>query len=84
LSDVVVGEGQTVGGDEGAGAAAVEADGRLLDVLEPGGGDGEAVGLLNLVFGGLVEEPHTFVGEGGASANECETQYDWEAFHEVS
>ena len=50
-ADVVVGHDQAVGGDERAGAAAVEADGRFLQVLEPFLRRLEAVLFLEVFLG---------------------------------
>ena len=60
-ADVVVGHHQPVGRDERAGAAAVEAHGRLLHVLEPGFGRIEVVFFLEQLARRMVEQPHAFV-----------------------
>ena len=63
-ADVVVGERQSVAGNEGAGAAIVKADGRKPDVVEPLLREFEAVLSFNLVFRRLIVEPHALVGKG--------------------
>ncbi len=62
--DVVVGHDQAVGGDERAGASAVEPNGGELQVLDPGVGGLEAVLLLEPFGGEVVEDPHPLVGLG--------------------
>ena len=65
--DVVVGDHEAVGGDEGSGAAAVEADGGKADVIEPSIGEIEVIFGFDLRTGRRGEKPHTFVGAQGAA-----------------
>ena len=58
----MVGDDQAILRNERARAAAVEPDGRLLNVFEPGVGDLEAVFFLELFARRIGEEPHAFVG----------------------
>ena len=60
-ADVMVGDDEALRGDERAGAAAVEADGRFLDVLEPRVGHVEAVFFLELFARRIIEQPHAFI-----------------------
>ena len=62
--DVMVGEDEAVGRDEGAGAAIIEADGGEARVVEPGLGEFEAVFGFDFCGGREIEEPHAFVGAG--------------------
>ena len=66
-ADVVVGNEEAVLADEAARAARVEADGGLLQVIEPGWGGVKPVTLAQEFAGGLVEEPEAFVGAGAKS-----------------
>ncbi len=60
-ADVVVGHDQAVGGDEGAGAAAVEADRRFLQMVVPRLRRVEAVFVLQMFLGRIVEEPKALI-----------------------
>jgi hypothetical protein len=60
--DVVIGHYQAAGRDEGARAAAIEADAGKAKVLEPFVGGLEAEFFLEELFGNLVEEPHALFG----------------------
>ena len=60
-ADMVVGNDEAVFGNERAGAAAVEAHGRFLDVLEPRVGRVEAVLFLEQFARRMIEQPHAFV-----------------------
>src|SRR4029077_19798625 len=60
-TDVVVGEQKSFGRDEGARTAVIEADRRLLDVLQKLVGDFESVLLLNRLSRELVHRPHSFI-----------------------
>src|ERR1044071_218242 len=61
--DMVVRQDQAVRGYERAGAAIVEADRRLLQMIEPRLRRLEAVALLEQLPRRMVEEPHPLVGE---------------------
>ena len=73
---VMVGHHQAVGRDKRPGAAAVEADGRLLHVLKPLVAGLEVVLFLEVFAGRVVEEPHAFVGmdDGGHRCEQSEQQ----------
>src|SRR4029077_354322 len=62
-SDMMIRQNQAVRGEKGAGAAAVEADRRFLQMNEPGLGRLEVVALLEQLAWRPVEEPHAFVGD---------------------
>jgi hypothetical protein len=62
-ADVVVGENQSVCGDEFARAAAVEAQGRFLQMLQPFVRDLKIVALFQLFARWVAIEPHPLVGE---------------------
>ncbi len=80
--DVVVGEDEAVAGDERGGTAAVEADGREADMVEPGIGEIETVFGHDLGAGRSGEEPHAFVGAQGAAGEERgEGEEDGTEFH---
>ncbi len=64
-ADVVVGDDQAVGRDEGTGAAGVEAHGGVHQVVQPIIRRVELVSLFEEAARGVVEEPHAFVGAGG-------------------
>ena len=69
-ADMVVGDHQAVTRYKGGGAAAVEADGREADVVEPDIGEIEAVFGFDLGAGRGRVEPHAFVGAKGAAGKE--------------
>ena len=75
-ADVMVGDDEAVAGDEGGGAAAVEADGGEADVVEPGVGEVEAVFGFDLGAGRGGVEPHAFGGAKGAAGEECGDGYE--------
>ena len=60
-ADMMVRQHQPVLGNKGAGAAAVEAHGRFLNVFEPRVRRVEAVFFLELIARRVVEQPHAFV-----------------------
>jgi hypothetical protein len=62
--DVVIGEGQAVGRNEGAGATVIEAHRRKANMVEPLLGELESVFGFDAVFWGSVIEPHALVGRG--------------------
>ena len=70
-ADVVVGHHQAVGRDERPRAAAVEPDGRRLQVLDPPGRRLEAIRLLQVLERQVVEDPHPLVGQRRRGRGEC-------------
>src|SRR4051794_4641999 len=62
----MVGEDEAVGGNERTRAAA-DAHGGQAQVIEELVADGDAVLLLDLVLGEVVEEPHPLIGQQGQS-----------------
>ena len=80
--DVVVGDHEAVGRDEGSRAAAVEAHGGLHEAFEPRVGEVEAVFLFDLFARRGGVEPHAFVGVGGGGEEEAGQQGEGETqFH---
>ncbi len=72
---VVVGHHQPLGRDERPGAAAVEADRSLLQVVEPGVGRVEVIGLTEQVARRLIEQPHAFVAPRPRATGQTDRHY---------
>ncbi len=71
-ADVVVGEQQTVGGDERTGPAVVKPDRRELERIEKLVGDREAEPFPDVLAGELIEQPHALFGPAREGSEEQE------------
>ena len=60
----MIGDAESVRGNERAAAAGVEADARFLQMLEPLRCRLELIFFLELLERRIVEQPHAFVGSG--------------------
>ncbi len=63
----MVRDDEAVGGNEGAGAAGIEAHARFLQMLEPLRRGLELILLLQLLERRIVEKPHAFIGASGGT-----------------
>ena len=66
-ADVMIGDDETVRGNERAAPAGVETDARFLQMLEPLRRRLELILLFELFERRIVEQPHSFIGECGRS-----------------
>ncbi len=71
-ADVMIGNHESIRGDERTAAAGVETHARFLQMFEPLRGRLELILLLELLERRLVEEPHALVGKGGRGDDEEE------------
>src|SRR5438309_5280977 len=65
LRQMVIGDGQAIGGDEGAGSAIIEAHGSQANMIEPLGSEDESILGLDLRHRRGIEQPIAFVGNTG-------------------
>src|SRR5437762_4859700 len=65
LRQMVIGDGQAIGGDEGAGSAIIETHGSQANMIEPLGREGESILGLDLRQRRSIEQPIAFVGNTG-------------------
>src|SRR5437868_12111599 len=65
LRQMVIGDGQAIGGDEGARSAIIEAHRSQANMIEPLGSEGESILGLDLRHRRGIEQPIAFVGNTG-------------------
>ena len=66
----MVGQDETLRGNEGATSTSSESGGGLLDVFEPLVGQFKVVLLLDLLLRGNIKEPHALVSTEGRKCDE--------------
>ncbi len=77
----MIGNEQAIGADETGRTAGTEADGGLLQMLEPGVIGIETVTLVEDLARRLIIEPHAFIGAGRDGKSRGEKQEEFEVGH---
>src|SRR5438876_1815061 len=79
---MVIGDGQAIGGDEGAGSAIIETHGSQANMIEPLGSEGESILGLDLRQRRSIEQPIAFVGNTGRGQRNKQEKTEKVATHQ--
>ena len=82
LRQMVIGDGQAIGGDEGAGSAIIEAHRSQANMIEPLGSEGESILGLDLRHRRGIEQPIAFVGNTGRGQRNKQEKTEKVATHQ--